>query len=149
MAAGRLLADSVARQQTQIFHISTGTRCNNNCGWLSLVDTFPRLTIRGTSVPLRISLGIAALAGGRAVQPAFMNVGRPWINICQSCNQARGQIFVDEELHAFEIYQFALAVPQNAYGLVRKCIRGQHLLSGIEYHHHPSTTSRGGAVPLG
>ena len=47
MTPGRLPADSVAGQQTQIFHISTGTRCNNNCGYLSLADTFPRLTVRG------------------------------------------------------------------------------------------------------
>ena len=46
MTAGRLPPASVAGQQTQIFHISTGTRRNNNCGYLSLADTFPRITIR-------------------------------------------------------------------------------------------------------
>ena len=44
MTAGRLPPASVAGQQTQIFHISTGTRRNNNCGYLSLADTFPRIT---------------------------------------------------------------------------------------------------------
>jgi len=36
MTAGRLPPASVAGQQTQIFHISTGTRRNNNCGYLLL-----------------------------------------------------------------------------------------------------------------
>ncbi|PYT95113.1 MAG: hypothetical protein DMG38_28235 [Acidobacteria bacterium] len=46
MTAGRLLPASVAGQQTQIFHISTGTRRNNNCGYLSFANTFPRITVR-------------------------------------------------------------------------------------------------------
>jgi hypothetical protein len=48
MTAGRLPPASVAGQQTQIFHISTGTRRNNNGGYLSFADTFPRITIRGS-----------------------------------------------------------------------------------------------------
>ena len=46
MTAGRLLPASVAGQQTQIFHISTGTRRNNNCGYLSFANTLPRITVR-------------------------------------------------------------------------------------------------------
>jgi len=52
MTPGRLPADSVAGQQTQIFHISTGTRCNNNCGYLSLAEAFLGVTIRRSMVQI-------------------------------------------------------------------------------------------------
>jgi len=88
MTAGRLPPASLAGQQTQIFHISTGTRRNNNCGYLLLCWYFPQNHYKGLrpakarSAALQVALRLRLYRRSRALLGhVTAQIGFIWILI--------------------------------------------------------------------
>ena len=98
---GTPAAASVAGQQTQIFHISTGTRATTTVD-IFLTDTFPRITIRGDGIA-----GIASVEEGSRVRGEWVTELR--LNGDQS-NQGRS---VSLPAHGFKLLRVKLyAIPR-------------------------------------